>query len=159
MGTPEVKRPKQLEDENRRLKQMVAGERPVGAPRMAVMIRREFGVVNHKRVERLHTEQGLQLPRRPKRRRRGVQRVVPAEMPTAPGQRGSMDFVHDVLAATGPGLRQRHRVHVSRHADVVTAHRYNASLHPTRQGDSECLLRIVQRQTAHRVPADRKSVV
>ena len=77
----------------------LAGERPAfGAPRMTVMIRREFGVVNHKRVERLYTEQGLQLPRRPKRRRRGVQRVVPAELPAAPGQRGSMDFVHDVLA-------------------------------------------------------------
>ena len=77
----------------------LAGERPAfGAPRMTVMIRREFGSVNHKRVERLYAEQGLQLPRRPKRRRRGVQRVVPAELPTAPGQRGSMDFVHDILA-------------------------------------------------------------
>ncbi len=77
----------------------LAGERPAfGAPRMTVMIRREFGCVNHKRVERLYTQQGLQLPRRPKRRRRGVQRVVPAELPTAPGQRGSMDFVHDILA-------------------------------------------------------------
>lgn len=77
----------------------LAGERPAfGAPRMTVMIRREFGSVNHKRVERLYTLRGLPLPRRPKRRRRGVQRVVPAELPTAPGQRGSMDFVHDILA-------------------------------------------------------------
>lgn len=77
----------------------LAGERPAfGAPRMTVMIQREFGVVNHKRVERLYAEDNLQLPRRIKRRRRGQQRVVPAERPTAPGQRGSMDFVHDVLA-------------------------------------------------------------
>lgn len=62
------------------------------------MIRREFGSVNHKRVERLYTLQGLQLPRRPKRRRRGMQRVVPAEIRTGPGQRGSMDVVHDILA-------------------------------------------------------------
>ncbi len=77
----------------------LASKRPAfGAPRMTVMIRREFGVVNHKRVERLYAEQGLQLPRRPKRRRRGIQRVVPAAAPTAPGQRGSMDLVHDVFA-------------------------------------------------------------
>jgi putative transposase len=44
----------------------LAGERPAfGAPRMTVMIRREFGSVNHKRVERLYALQGLQLPRRP----------------------------------------------------------------------------------------------
>ena len=77
----------------------LASERPAfGAPRMTVWIRREFGTVNHKRVERLYGEQGLQLPRRAKRRRRGVQRVAPAAVPSAPGQRGSMDFVHDVLA-------------------------------------------------------------
>jgi putative transposase len=77
----------------------LAGQRPAfGAPRMTVMIQREFGRVNHKRVERLYALQGLQLPRRIKRRRRGQQRVAPAALPTAPGQRGSMDFVHDVLA-------------------------------------------------------------
>ena len=76
-----------------------AEQRPAfGAPRMTVLIQREFGAVNHKRVARLYAEQGLQLPRRPKRRRRGLQRIVPAQHPTAPGQRGSMDFVHDVLA-------------------------------------------------------------
>ena len=64
---------------------------------MTVMIRREFGSVNHEGVERLYALQGLQLPRRPNRRRRGIQRVVPAELPTAPGQCGSMDFVHDIL--------------------------------------------------------------
>jgi putative transposase len=77
----------------------LAAERPAfGSPRMTVMIRREFGAINHKRVERLYSQEGLQLPRRPKRRRRGTHRVVPAEAPTAPGQRGSMDFAHDMLA-------------------------------------------------------------
>lgn len=77
----------------------LAGERPAfGAPRMTVVIRREFGSVNHKRVEQLYAQQGLQLPRRPSQRRRGVQRMVPTELPTAPGQHGSMDFVHDILA-------------------------------------------------------------
>jgi putative transposase len=54
--------------------------------------------VNHKRIERLYAEEGLQLPRRRKRRRRGTQRVLPLEAPMAQFQRGSMDFVHDVLA-------------------------------------------------------------
>jgi len=77
----------------------LARQRPAfGSPRLTVLVRRELGVVNHKRVERLYAEEGLQLPRRAKRRRRGVMRSVPAQMPTAPGQRGSMDFVHDVLA-------------------------------------------------------------
>ena len=77
----------------------LAAERPAfGSPRMTVMIRREFGAINHKRVERLYGQEGLQLPRRPKRRRRGTHRIVPADLPTAPGQRGSMDFAHDMLA-------------------------------------------------------------
>ena len=81
-----------------RLRQL-ARERPIfGSPRMTILLQREFGVVNHKRVERLYAEEDLQLPRRPKRRRRGVSRPVPRIEATAPGQRGSMDFVHDVLA-------------------------------------------------------------
>ncbi|MEL6948805.1 MAG: IS3 family transposase [Pseudomonadota bacterium] len=77
----------------------LTGERPAfGAPRMTGIFCRDCGAVNPKRVERLYAEQGLQLPRRLKRRRRGMRRVVPAELPKAPGQRGSMDFVQDILA-------------------------------------------------------------
>lgn len=76
-----------------------AVERPsFGSPRMTILVQRAFGAINHKRVERIYGEEGLQLPRRPKRRRRGVQRPVPKIEPTAPGQRASMDFMHDVLA-------------------------------------------------------------
>ena len=104
----------------------LAGERPAfGSPRMTVMIRREFGVVNHKRVERLYNEEGLPLPRRPKRRRRGVQRVAPAETPTAAGQRGSMDFVHDVLA---DGRRIRVFVVVDDHSRECLALEVDTSL-------------------------------
>lgn len=82
----------------RRLRQL-AVERPAfGAPRLTILVQREFGAVNHKRVERLYAEEGLQLPRRPKRRRRGVSRPLPKVAPTAPLQRASMDFMHDVLA-------------------------------------------------------------
>jgi putative transposase len=85
--------------------QQLASERPAfGSPRLTILLRREFGAVNHKRVERLYAEESLQLPRRPKRRRRGVSRPVPRLELTAPGQRGSMDFMHDVLA-TGRRIR------------------------------------------------------
>ncbi len=48
----------------KRLRQL-AVERPAfGTPRLTVMVQREFGAVNHKRVERLYGEEGLQLPRR-----------------------------------------------------------------------------------------------
>jgi putative transposase len=40
----------------------------------------------------------LQLFRHPKRRRRGVSRPLPRIQQTAPGQRASIDFIHDVLA-------------------------------------------------------------
>jgi putative transposase len=54
-----------------RLRQM-ASERPAfGSPRLTILLQREFGSLNHKRIERLYAEEGLQLPRRPKRRRRG----------------------------------------------------------------------------------------
>jgi putative transposase len=77
----------------------LAQQRPAfGSPRLTILLRREFGAVNHKRVERLYSEEGLQLPRRAKRRRRGVQRVAPVVQPAGPRQRGSMDFIHDVLA-------------------------------------------------------------
>ncbi len=68
-----------------------------GSPRLTVLIRREFGAVNHKRVERLYAELGLQIPRRKRRSRVGPQREVPFERATKPMQRWSMDFVHDAL--------------------------------------------------------------
>ena len=82
----------------KRLRELASQRPAFGSPRLTILVRREFGPVNHKRVERLYAEEGLQLPRRPKRRRRGVMRATPALAPQAPGQRGSMDFVHDVLA-------------------------------------------------------------
>ncbi len=77
----------------------LAKQRPAfGSPRMTVLLRREYGAVNHTRIERLYADEGLQLPRRLKRRRRGVSRSTPATVPTAPRQRGSMDFAHDILS-------------------------------------------------------------
>jgi putative transposase len=52
-------------------------------PRLTALLRREFGPVNHKRVERIYREEALQLPRR---------------LTTRPGERWSMDFMSDSLA-------------------------------------------------------------
>jgi putative transposase len=81
-----------------RLRQLASERSAFGSPRLTILLRREFGAINHKRVERLYAEEDLQLPRRPKRRRRGVSRPLPRIEVIAPRQRGSMDFMHDVLA-------------------------------------------------------------
>ena len=58
-------------------------------------MRRELGAVNHQRVERIYTQEGLQLPRRRKGRRRDAGRAVPLAALSGPNQRWSMDFVQD----------------------------------------------------------------
>ena len=74
----------------------LARERPrFGAPRLTVLVRREFGRVNHKRVERIYREEGLQLPRKRKKRRAQVR--VPLSTPSRPHERWSMDFMSDSL--------------------------------------------------------------
>lgn len=74
----------------------LARERPrFGAPRLVVLLRREFGPVNHKRIERLYREEGLQLPRKRKKRRAMVR--VPLSAPERAHQRWSMDFMSDSL--------------------------------------------------------------
>ena len=73
-------------------------ERPrYGSPRLAILIRREFGTINHKRVERLYAEEGLQLPRRRKRKHRGMGLRKSICAPKEPNQRWSMDFMADSL--------------------------------------------------------------
>ena len=69
-----------------------------GSPRP--LVRRELGPVNHKRVERIYAQEGLQLPRRRKGRRRGAGRAVPLAALTGPNQRWSMDLVQ--TAESGP---------------------------------------------------------
>jgi len=77
----------------------LAQQRPAfGSPRPTVLLQRELGVINHKRVARLYAEEGLQLPRRTKRRRRDMLRSLPTQAPTAPGERGSIPS----LTRSGP---------------------------------------------------------
>jgi putative transposase len=66
-----------------------------GLPRLVVLVRRKFGKVNHKRVERVYKAAGLQLSRRPKKY---IKRVpVPLDKATAPNQVWAMDFMSDTL--------------------------------------------------------------
>ncbi len=69
-----------------------------GYKRIAVLLRREGWVVNHKRVRRLYREEGLAIRTKSPRRRRAA--VVREErvVPTAPNQSWAMDFMHDLLA-------------------------------------------------------------
>jgi putative transposase len=62
------------------------------------VLRRRGFQVNHKRVYRLYREAGLALRVRRRRRYAASPRVA-VPRPTRPGQRWSMDFVHDHLAS------------------------------------------------------------
>ena len=81
-----------------RLRELAASRVSYGSPRLYVLLRREAWPVNHKRVDRLYREEGLQLLRRkrPRRRRSAVTRG-PRLLAQRPNDVGAMDFVHDTL--------------------------------------------------------------
>lgn len=81
-----------------RLKELALQRPRFGSPRLTVLIRRELGAINHKRIERIYTEEGLQVPLRHKKRRRGAVRQVPLALPTKPDERWSMDFIADAFS-------------------------------------------------------------
>ncbi|HEY1017300.1 MAG TPA: IS3 family transposase [Herpetosiphonaceae bacterium] len=68
-----------------------------GYRRLTVLLRREFGAVNHKRVHRLYCAEGLRVRRRVRKRVAATSRPVRAE-PTTIGTAWSVDFTHDTLA-------------------------------------------------------------
>lgn len=59
-------------------------------------------MVNRKRVRRLYRLEGLQLRMRVRRRKHIALHRGPAPAPSGPGERWSMDFVHDALADGRP---------------------------------------------------------
>ena len=83
------------DDELRTRMRELAWERNrFGSPRLHIMLKRESLVINHKRTERIYSEEGLALRR--KRRRKGTagaRVIIPS--PVRPNQRWSMDFVSD----------------------------------------------------------------
>jgi putative transposase len=70
--------------------------RRFGYRRLAVLLRREGLVVNHKRVHRVYKAAGLQVRRR-RRKRVAVARAERPATPLRANQRWSMDFMHDAL--------------------------------------------------------------
>jgi putative transposase len=85
-----------------RLKELARVRVRAGYRQLHVFLRREGWPVNHKRVYRLYTEEGLTLKRkRPKRHRSAVVRQV-RPMPAEPNEQWAMDFMHDTLASGKP---------------------------------------------------------
>jgi putative transposase len=80
-----------------RLKELAMQRRRFGSPRLIVMLRREGIKDNHKRIERIYSEEGLQVKKRKKRRQTAALRVV-IPTPTQPNKRWSIDFVSDSLS-------------------------------------------------------------
>ena len=75
-----------------------ATERPrFGYRRLHILLKREVGVLNHKRVYRLYQQEGLAVRRQKRKRVMAMPRVAT----TRPWQRGeawAMDFMQDTLA-------------------------------------------------------------
>lgn len=91
-----IRKPNNDEPLRQRLRELAQKKPAYGAPFLTLLIRQEFGAVNHKHVERIYREEGLQLPRK---RRKGpkYERKVPLEPATRPNERWSMDFMSDSL--------------------------------------------------------------
>ena len=94
------------EDDTRlrnRLRELAGQRKRFGSPRLHILLKRENLVINHKRTERIYTEEGLALRRKQRRKVAAVARVVmPA--PERLNQKWSMDFVIDSIV-TGRRFR------------------------------------------------------
>jgi putative transposase len=75
-----------------------------GYRKIAELLRVEGGAVNHKKIERLWREEGLQLPERHKKRKRLYHKdsSVIRLRPHYPNHIWSVDFVHDQLGSGRP---------------------------------------------------------
>jgi putative transposase len=86
-----------------RLQAHAAARPRYGYRRLHTLVAREGIVANHKRVQRVYREAGLQVRRRRRKRLTRGERV-PMAAPSRPGERWSMDFTADTLA-DGRGFR------------------------------------------------------
>lgn len=81
-----------------RLRTLAVTRPRFGYRRLGVLLRREFGTLNHKRVYRLYRAEGLAVRQRERKRRlRTAQPHLP--IATCARQHWSMDFTHDTLAS------------------------------------------------------------
>ena len=85
-----------------RIRELALARPRFGYERIWVLLRRESWRVNKKRVRRLYRLEGLQVRLRVRRRKHMALHRGPAPAPTGPGQRWSMDFVHDQLFGGRP---------------------------------------------------------
>lgn len=79
------------------LQQAAAERKRFGYRRLTWLLRRRGWHDNHKRIERLYREEGLQVRRR-RRKHTAKGRPQPLEAPRGPNERWSMDFMQDCLA-------------------------------------------------------------
>lgn len=84
-----------------RLRELAAQRPRFGYRRLAVLLRRDCGPVNHKRVYRLYRSEGLQVPRR-RRKHVAVRRPGGHATSTGVNQQWAMDFVQDRTAGGQP---------------------------------------------------------
>jgi putative transposase len=90
-------------DVRQRLRTLAVARPRFGYRRLGILLRRELGAMNHKRVYRLYRAEGLSVRRR--QRKRVVQSKQPhLPVPTRAGQHWAMDFTHDTLM-TGRAFR------------------------------------------------------
>ena len=82
----------------KRLKELASVRVRAGYQQLHGLLRREGWEVNHKRVYRLYTEEGLTLKRRRPKRHRSASARKARPVPSEPNQQWAMDFMHDTLA-------------------------------------------------------------
>lgn len=87
-----------------RLRELAAVRVRYGYRRLHVLLHREGWRVNHKRIYRLYTDEGLTLKRRRPKRHRSASPRQSRHPATRPDERWTMDFMHDTLA-TGQSIR------------------------------------------------------
>ncbi|PZQ08484.1 MAG: IS3 family transposase [Rhodanobacter denitrificans] len=80
-----------------RLRDLAQQRRRFGYRRLHILLRRDGVLINHKKTQRLYTEEGLTVRKRRSRRRAVGARAAPPVV-ALPNQRWSLDFVHDQMA-------------------------------------------------------------
>jgi len=79
------------------LRDLATGRPSDGYRRLHILLLREGGRVNHKRVYRLYSEEGLTMRRKPPRRRISAARRKRLPCPVRTNESWSMDFMSDQL--------------------------------------------------------------
>lgn len=80
-----------------RIKEIAAARIRYGYRRIHILLRREGWNINHKRVYRLYTEEGLNLRGKSKRKKISAPRIVDKNAPVRINECWAMDFVSDQL--------------------------------------------------------------